>query len=205
MPSRRQPQVDLADTHGNAAFQGLTASFGIIGIAGAHDGQRLGRGQDVLMAGPRVVGMTMGDDRAIDRSGRVDEEPAGHDVQAGRADLDPVLRSGRHDRHRGAARLSNRWTGHAPRGVGATRAQRRVNRTPVPVMRDGEPFLCGDALMPAAQCRGCRNRRERRSRSVRDHRNAVPPGAGCPAAGGRRNRRGAHAPPRLHIRKRPSP
>lgn len=62
---------------------GLTRPRVVRAIAGAHDVQRFGGRQHRAVTRPRVVGMTVRDDRPFDGTQRIDVETAGRAIQSG--------------------------------------------------------------------------------------------------------------------------
>src|SRR5690606_21715896 len=74
-----------------AVAERLARAAGVVAIARLHDGERLGRGQDGAMAGPRVIAMAVGDDGAVGATRRVDVEIARNAVEAPGRDPEPVL------------------------------------------------------------------------------------------------------------------
>ena len=89
MPGRYQANRCVADGDFLAIAGRLGgADFGGA-VAGFHDGNGFAGCQHVTVAGPGVVTVAVGDDGAVDPSGRVDIEIAGPAVQTGRPDLDP--------------------------------------------------------------------------------------------------------------------
>ena len=60
-PAGTRLDLDVADPHAFAILQRLLAGVGHVLEAGAHDRQRLGRGQRRAMAGPGMVAMAVGD------------------------------------------------------------------------------------------------------------------------------------------------
>ena len=90
MPGRLQPDIDLADAQPLAEPQRLlTGPRRRFAHAGAHDGQRLARGQHRPVAGAGVIGMGVGDRGAVHRAGGIDEKTAGFAEQAGRGGFQP--------------------------------------------------------------------------------------------------------------------
>ena len=88
-PAGAKLHVDLADPHAFAIFQRLLVGVGHILEAGAHDGQRLGRGQRRAMAGPGMIAMAVGDHGARHGDGRIDIEVAGLAIEAARRRIEP--------------------------------------------------------------------------------------------------------------------
>ncbi len=92
MTGRHQACVDIADFHGLAVFQGLLTGIGHVLEAGAHDGERFGRGECAPMAGSGMVAMAVGDEGAGNRHGGVDIEVAGLTIEAARRGVEPRAR-----------------------------------------------------------------------------------------------------------------
>ena len=92
MAGRHQAHLDVADLHALAVFQRLLRGVGHVLEAGAHDRQRLGRGQRAAMAGPGMVAMAMGDHGAGHRHGGVDIEVARLTIEAARRRIEPGAR-----------------------------------------------------------------------------------------------------------------
>ena len=65
----------------------------ILAVAQRHDVERLARRQHLAMAGARMVGMAVRDQRALDRPHRIDEEVAGRAAKPLRAGLKQVARA----------------------------------------------------------------------------------------------------------------
>ena len=65
----------------------------ILAKAQAHEVEGFRRGQHGAVAGPRVVGARVGDERARDRRRRVDMKSAGFAVQPGRRGCEKLVRA----------------------------------------------------------------------------------------------------------------
>ncbi len=74
----------IADPHRFAIGDRLRAAGEAGAVARLHDRQRLGRRQHRPVPGAGMVGMAVGDQRPLDRAGRVDVEIADRGPQAGR-------------------------------------------------------------------------------------------------------------------------
>ena len=75
---------DAVERQRLAVADRLRAAGEILAVAQPHDVERLLRRQHGAVAGARVVGMAMGDQRLLHRPGRVDVEAAGLAAHAGR-------------------------------------------------------------------------------------------------------------------------
>jgi hypothetical protein len=91
MPRRGQPEPHAADIDRRIIRQRLAGFGSAVAIARIHDGERFGRGQNMPIARPRVVGVPVGDDGAVDAAHRIDEEIAGFDVEPLRAYPNPAF------------------------------------------------------------------------------------------------------------------
>ncbi len=78
---RRQADLDPVAGQAFAIGDRLGRAAVVLAIAGGHDLKRLGGGDHHPVAGPGMVGMAMGDHRALHRPHRVDEEIAGRAVK----------------------------------------------------------------------------------------------------------------------------
>ena len=84
---------DVAEFYLFAIGDRLRAAGEIVAIAQPHHVERLLRRQHRAVAGPGMVGMAVGDDRALDRAHRIDMKPAGLAAQAGGHRHQDVLRT----------------------------------------------------------------------------------------------------------------
>ena len=85
---------------GLAEVRRLRRAGEILAVAQRHDVERLAGRQHRAVAGARMVGMAVRDQRAGDRPDRVDEEIAGRAVEALRPGMEQVAGAhGRQDRH----------------------------------------------------------------------------------------------------------
>ena len=89
---QRNLRAGKADTF--AVGQGLGRAGKIIAITQPHQVKRFPRCQHGAVAGAGVIGMSMGDDRALDPAGRVDMESAAFAANPGRERGENVFRSG---------------------------------------------------------------------------------------------------------------
>ena len=89
MAGRHEAHLDIADLHGLAVFQRLLGGVGHVLEAGAHDGQRLGRGEHTSVARPGMIAMAVRDHRAGDRDRRIDVEIAGRAIEAAWSRIEP--------------------------------------------------------------------------------------------------------------------
>ena len=85
--------LDVAEPDLLAIGDRLRTAGEIVAIAQPHHVEGLLGGQHRAMAGPGVVGMAMGDHRALDRPDRIDMKPAGLAAQAGGNGHQDVLRA----------------------------------------------------------------------------------------------------------------
>jgi hypothetical protein len=79
---RHQAQGDAVDVARLAVGQRVEAAARLVAVAGAHDLERVGRGEHGGVVGPGVVGVAMGDHRAVDGALRIDVELARGAVEA---------------------------------------------------------------------------------------------------------------------------
>src|SRR6201992_2124283 len=86
-------QGEVAEPDFLAVADRLRATGKIVAIAQPHHVERFLRRQHCAMAGPGMIGMAVGDDRALDRSYRIDMEAAGLAAQAGGDGHQDVLRA----------------------------------------------------------------------------------------------------------------
>jgi hypothetical protein len=91
MPGRRQGQRHIADRQPLAIAPRLHPGAGRLAVAQPHHRERLGGRQHMPVAGPRVVGMAVGDDGARHRFDRVDVKPAGLAKEPGRQGAQPGI------------------------------------------------------------------------------------------------------------------
>ncbi len=77
--------LDAVDVHPFADFGFLPRLAEPFAEAQGHDGQGLAAGHHRAVAGPGVIGMRMGDERARNRAHRIDVEIAGRAIEAFRA------------------------------------------------------------------------------------------------------------------------
>ena len=81
---------DAADRDSLSQPGGLRRAGKIVAIAQAHNVERLLRRHNVAMSGAGMVGVAMGDQRALDGPDRIDEEIAGRAIQAFRPGMEQV-------------------------------------------------------------------------------------------------------------------
>ena len=91
MPRRQERDADIVAVDRLAIGGRLAAGGEVLAIADRHDFQRFLGGENGGMAGPRVIGVAMGDDGAVDGAGRVDEGARGDAIKALGADFEPVF------------------------------------------------------------------------------------------------------------------
>lgn len=89
MTSRDEAYLDLADVHAFAVFQRLLLRVGHVLEAHTHDGECLGRGERLAVAGPGMVAMTMGDHRPRYGNGRIDVKISGRAIKTARRRVEP--------------------------------------------------------------------------------------------------------------------
>ena len=83
----------VADGDPFAVGRGLGARAGRRAEPGGHHPERLARGKHVIMPGPGVIGMAMGDDGALGPAIRVDVKAAGPAIEALPVDREPAVES----------------------------------------------------------------------------------------------------------------
>jgi len=66
MAGRHEAHRDVADLDAVAVLERLLGGVGHVLEAGAHDGQRLGRGERILVARPGMIAMAVGNHGATD-------------------------------------------------------------------------------------------------------------------------------------------
>ena len=93
MPSRMELDRDVAEPQFLAVSNCLRAAGEVLAIAQPHHVERLPGGQHRAVAGPGMVGMAVGNQRALDRPHRIDMEAARLAAQAGRLGRQDVLRA----------------------------------------------------------------------------------------------------------------
>jgi hypothetical protein len=91
MPGRHEADRYIADLMMCAQVRRLKRASAGCAIAHLHDRDGLRRRKDVCVAGAGVVGMAVSDQRAINRTRRVDVEIACFAVEALRCRIEPVL------------------------------------------------------------------------------------------------------------------
>ena len=134
------------------------ASAGPLAVAVRHDRQRLGRRQDVGVAGAGVIGMAVGDDGAVDHPRRIDEEAARLAPQPARDRDEPVGRAG-HGSRSGRASAAC-WTGGASRRRSPFVACRYdVGMAPWPQGKTPRPPCCRLPSRTGSRARGWQPRR----------------------------------------------
>ncbi len=84
---------DVAESYRFAIANGLRRAGEMVAVTQPHHVERLLRRQHRAMARPRVVGMAVGNDGALDRPHRIDMEAAGFAAQAGGDGHQDVLRT----------------------------------------------------------------------------------------------------------------
>ena len=89
MAGRRQADVDVAETDGFAVGQRLLRGIRHILEAGAHDGERFGRGEGGTMARPGMITMSVRDECTRNRHGGIDIEVARLAVEAAGRRIEP--------------------------------------------------------------------------------------------------------------------
>ena len=153
MPGRLQPDTHVADAQRLAPVQRLLRlPCPLLAQPCAHQRQRVGARQHRAMAGTRVIGMRVGDHRAVHRPGRIDEEAAGLAVQPLRQDAQPVRRM-QHDadtwqRFPPAARPNR--TAAMDRNIAGTLC--RLVRRARAGRRGGTSLRCWTPRAPATAC-----------------------------------------------------
>src|SRR5260221_6116940 len=95
MTGRREADRDIAEADRLAIAQRLQRAARFLAKPALHDGERLGCGQDAAGVGPGGITMTMGDDRARHRAGRIDVENPRRAIQPLWGPLEPKLRGAR--------------------------------------------------------------------------------------------------------------
>jgi hypothetical protein len=91
MPGRLQHDGDVAQGEALAIGQRLALAREAFAVAHAHDGKGLRRRRHLAVTGSCMVAVAMGDDGAIHRPRRVDEEPARLAIKPAGHGLQPVL------------------------------------------------------------------------------------------------------------------
>jgi hypothetical protein len=93
MAGRLQPQPHVADVERFAPTQRLLRlARATLTEPGRHQGESVGARQHAAVSRSGVVGMRMGDHRAVHRSQRIDEEPARFAPEPLRQDFQPCRR-----------------------------------------------------------------------------------------------------------------
>ena len=96
MAGRRKAHLHVPDPDRLAQPGLLPRITKRIAVADGHDAQGLGRGQHAAVAGPRMVGVAVGDQRAGHRPGRIDVEAPERAVQAFAGEGEEVAGACRH-------------------------------------------------------------------------------------------------------------
>ena len=97
MAGRRQPHAHATQVDRLTVAQRLEAAGRLGAESGLHDGDGLRSCQHRAMSGPRMVGVAVGDDGALDGSCRIDVEAGRRAAQSGGVELQPILEpAGRH-------------------------------------------------------------------------------------------------------------
>ena len=92
VPGRHQPHRDISGFEWFAIGKSLHGVTRHRAKPDFHDGHRVSRGKNRLMAGPRMVGMAMGDDGALNGRMRIDVEIARHAIETARIRSEPCLK-----------------------------------------------------------------------------------------------------------------
>ena len=90
MPRRQKRDTDIVAVDRLAIGGRLAAGCKVLAIADRHDFQRFLGGENGGVAGPRMIGVAMGDDGAVNRAGGVDIGARGSAIEALGPDLQPV-------------------------------------------------------------------------------------------------------------------
>lgn len=93
MTCRMEGHLDASEFERFAVGNSLRAAGEIVAIAQPHHVDGLLRGQHCAVAGARVIGMAVGDQRPLDRPHRVDMKAAGLAAEAGGDEHQDVLRA----------------------------------------------------------------------------------------------------------------
>ena len=93
MAGRVKLHLDVAEPDLLAIGDRLRTAGKVVSVAQPHHVERLLRGQHRAMAGAGMVGMAVGDHRALDRPHRIDMKAAGLASQAGGNGHQDVLRT----------------------------------------------------------------------------------------------------------------
>ncbi len=91
MARRHEPHRHLADRERLAISERLAAARGRRPEPRLHDGERLPRGEHMLMAGAGMIGMAVGDDGAGDATARIDMEAARPAIETAALHTEPAV------------------------------------------------------------------------------------------------------------------